>query len=484
MLAEWAKETLKIPAPHRNAGQPFVLPDYLVAFLNDAATHSESLLCIARKNAKSAAIAVYALCRLCGPLAIEKWRGACLSISKNKAAELKMQMQDIAEASNLEGLKFLKSPSPGRVIGPHGGQFEILCEGNASSLDDAIVDELGLLQEKDREAVASMRSSVSARGGRFVGLTIHGSGPFVPEILNRKGQRGLAVHHYCAPDNCELGDEQAWKSANPGLSKIKEHSYMKSESLRVSATPADESSFRAFDLNMPMSPGEEIILSPADLENRLFTNEPPEREGPVILAFDFGESKSATAAFAIWPVTGRCECWIAFGAIPELRTRSKADDAKYLEMEARGELKVYDGRITPVAEFLKDVADNIQDSEVLHCACDQYKRSEAQDFLDRSTGWQLTHAEGSKGHAQDVRALTRLIHSGKLKMKPSLCFTTAIAKHKAIRDVAGNPKINKRKSRGRIDVLSAALIAAGLAEPYIDAPHLAEPQNLEVEYYG
>ena len=481
VLAEWAKETLIIPAPHRNAGQPFVLPKFLVDFLDDAATHQESLLCIARKNAKSAAIAVYALARLCGPLAIEGWRGGCLSISKNKAGELKRQMQDIAEASNLDGVRFWKSPSPGRVTGPHGGEFQIMCEGHASSFDDAIIDELGLLQEKDREVVASMRSAVSARGGRFIGLTIHGGGPFVPEILNRDGQRGLAVHYYRASDDCELDDEKAWKAANPGLGTIKEISYMQSEAERVSATPADESSFRAFDLNQPLSPGEEIILSPADLENRLFTSDPPERLGPVILAFDFGESKSATAAFAIWPVTGRCECWIAFGSVPDLRVRSKADDAKYLEMEARGELKVYDGRITPIANFLRDVANDLEDCEVMHCACDQYKIKEAQDFLDRSTGWQLDCAKGAKGHSADVRSLTRLIHSDRLKMKHSLCFTTAIAKHKAIRDQAGNPKINKRKARGRIDVLSAALIAAGLAEPYIDAPHLTQ-QSLEVMY--
>ena len=482
VLFEWAKENLVIPAPHRNAGKPFVLPEFLVNFLDDAATHPESLLCIARKNAKSAAIAVYALCRLRGPLAFEGWRGGCLSISKQKAAELKRQMEAITEASNLPDVKFWKTPAPGRVTGPFGGEFEILCEGHASGFDDSIVDELGLLQEKDREAVASMRSAVSTRGGRFIGLTVHGSGPFVPEILKRKGQSGLAIHHYTAPDDCELGDREAWKAANPGLSIVKELSYMEQEAERVAATPADESSFRAFDLNQPLEPGEEIILSPADLSNRLFTDTPPERMGPVILAFDFGESKSATAAFAIWPMTGRCEAWMAFGSIPSLRERSQADDSKYLEMEARGELKVYDGRITPVTAFLQDLANDLEGEEIWHCAADGYKRSEAQDFLDKGPGWQLDLSAGVKGHAADVRALTRLVHSERLKMKPSLCFTTAIAKHKAIRDQAGNPKINKRKQRGRIDVLSAALIAAGLAEQYFDAPHLLQPKPMEVMY--
>ena len=482
MLAQWAREKLIVPAPHRNAGKPFELPEYLIDFLNDAATHPESLLCIARKNSKSCAIAIYALGRLVGPLVIPGWRGGCLSISKPKAAELKTQMLQITEASNLEGLQFMRSPAPGHVLGPHKGMFEILCEGHASSLDDAIVDELGLLQEKDREDVASMRSSVSARGGRFIGLTVHGSGPFVPEILNRKGQAGLAVHHYTAPEDCELDDRKAWQAANPGLGIVKELAYMESEAERVIATPADESSFRALDLNQPMEPGEEIILSPADLKRGLFTDEPPKRKGPCILTFDFGESKSATAAFCIWPMTGRCEAWMGLPGIPSLRARSKTDDAKYGEMQSRGELKVYEGRVTPVAEFLRDVAADLEGEHVLHCACDQYKRSEAQDFLDLSTGWELDAAVGAKGHAADVRSLTRLVQGGRLRMKPSLCLTTAIAKHKANRDQAGNPRINKKQARGRIDVLSAALIAAGLAEPYFDAPHLLHPPPPSVHY--
>ena len=74
--------------------------------------------------------------------------------------------------------------------------------GAASSYDLAIIDELGLLGENHREFVASMRSSVSAKGGRFLALTIHGGGPFVPEILARKGAPGLAIHHYHAPPGC------------------------------------------------------------------------------------------------------------------------------------------------------------------------------------------------------------------------------------------------------------------------------------------
>ena len=55
-LAQWSRETLRVPPGHPLAGQPLALPDYGEAFLRDALTARESLLCIARKSAKSAIV--------------------------------------------------------------------------------------------------------------------------------------------------------------------------------------------------------------------------------------------------------------------------------------------------------------------------------------------------------------------------------------------------------------------------------------------
>ena len=67
---EWAKDKLVIPAGHPRAGEPFELPPYLVDYFRDALAPDtqESLLCIARKNSKSGAVAVLLLAHLVGPL--------------------------------------------------------------------------------------------------------------------------------------------------------------------------------------------------------------------------------------------------------------------------------------------------------------------------------------------------------------------------------------------------------------------------------
>ena len=67
-MAEWCRETLIIPPGHFSRSlQPFDLPAYAVDFFREALPVRESLMCIARKNAKSAFFAAYILWRLVGP---------------------------------------------------------------------------------------------------------------------------------------------------------------------------------------------------------------------------------------------------------------------------------------------------------------------------------------------------------------------------------------------------------------------------------
>ena len=70
-----------------------------------------------------------------------------------------------------------------------------------------------------------------------------------------------------------------------------------------------------------------------------------------------------------------------------------------------------------------------------------------------------------------MRAFQRLVHaSARFAMAENLSLATAIAKSTIKRDANGNPGLDKASARGRIDVLSAAVIAAGLAESAFDRP--------------
>ena len=470
-LATWAAKTLIVPPGHPLAGQPMALPDFAEDFLRAGWGAHESALCISRKNSKSAIAAVLALGHLVGPLRSEGWRGAVASITKEKAAELRNQVAAIAEASRLD-VRIRKAPYPGQIISATGVLETLASErtaGHSSSFDLVIVDETGLMPERSRELLAGLRSSVSAKAGRIIHVSVRGDSPLFAEVL---GNPAVVSRTYAAPDDCALDDRAAWAAANPGLGTIKQVSYMEAECERVQHVPGDEASFRAWDLNQPLDPTREMILSPADLR-ACFVDTVPARAGDCYVGFDFGEAVSSTAACAIWPSTGRLETWQAFGDVPPLHERARRDDAPYIEMVARGELKTFPGRIVRPDAFLADLQTELAGCRVVAAAADSYKDSEVRDFLDRAAvTWpvQFRRVGAGKDGGADVRAFQRLVIQKRFSMSTNLSLATAISKSTLRRDANGNPAINRATSRGRIDVLSAAVIAAGLAERAFDRP--------------
>ena len=472
-LVAWSRETLRVPTGHPLAGKPMELPDFAVDFLRAGWTAHESAMAISRKNSKSAVAAVVALGYLCGPLRQPGWRGAICSVSKEKANELRMQVEGIANASSLDGLRFRRAPYPG-MVQSSTGTLEVLSSdrtaGHSSSFDLVIVDETGLMPERSRDLLAGLRSSVSAKGGRIVHISIRGDSPLYAEILNNPA---VVSRIYAAPEGCALDDEDAWHAANPALAcGIKQIAYMRAEVERIRGAPGDENSFRAYDLNQALSPVREMICSPDDLRG-CFVDDLPERAGPAYLGFDFGEATSATAATAIFPASGRTEFWMAYGDNPPIAERAKRDDAPYPEMVQRGELRLYPGRVVHPDVFLADVQADLAGCRVAGAAADSYKDSEIRDYMDRAAvRWHidLRRVGAGKDGGKDVRSLQRLVLNRKLAVLPNLALVTAISKSTLRRDPNGNPGLDKSTSRGRIDLLSSAVIAAGLAAPAFDRP--------------
>ena len=471
-LARWSREVLTVPPGHPAAGEPMVLPEYFEKFLRDGWGSHESACAVSRKNAKSAGCAILCLGHLCGPLRRQGWRGAIASLNTAKADELRTQVEQIARASGLSELVYRRSPYPGRIISSTGS-LECLSSdrtaGHASSFDLVVVDETGLFDERARELLAGLRSSVSAKSGRVVHISVRGDSDLFREILENPE---TVAHVYEAPVDCDLFDRDAWAAANPTLGTIKSIDYMEAEARRVSNVPTDEPSFRAFDMNARLSPVREMILNPTELQ-RCIVAELPERKGDVVIGLDAGEATSATAAVCIWPTTGRVETRMAFGDVPSLRDRGRHDGAAYEAMLDRGELVTYSGRVVPLDSFLADLAHDLKGCRVHRLASDGYKDAEVKDFLDRARlrwPYEARRVGAGRDGSRDVRCYQRLILTGRLKMLENLSMATAIMNSTLRRDENGNPALSKAKSRGRIDVLSGGIIAAGLAEPLMGRP--------------
>ena len=484
LVADWAESTLKVPTgPLR--GQPFRIAKWQRDFLRDALGPGirESGLSVARKNGKSGLIAALALAYLVGPLNATLWRGIVVSLTGLLAGELRDAIELTAEASGLLGITVKKYPPPGTIEGLNQASLSILASdratGHAVGADLAILDEAGLLGENHRDLWNAVLSSTSGRDGRMLSISIQGDGPMFSELKARLDSPSVIFHLYAAPDDCSLDDESAWEAANPGMADgIKSRGYMVDMAQRAIAIPSDAASFRAYDLNQPRNPSTEMICQVSEwLACERNPEDLPPRFGDCVVGFDLGGSASLTALAAFWPETSRLEAWAACGDNPPLAERSRADGLgeTYCRFQERGELTVWPGRVTPVAEFLAMCAERLADSRVVLAGADRYRKAEAEDALTMAgvpweIEWRGQGASATADGSHDIRAFQRLVLGGRLAVVESWLLRSAISESILRRDGAGNPALDKRRERGRIDALSAAVIAAGLGEIISNQP--------------
>ena len=471
-VARWAKRTLVVPPGHPLVGQPMALPGYAQEWLAAAFEAKEASLTMARKNAKSAIVAIAYLSFLVGPTRREGFRGAVCSVNLSKANELRMQIESIAIASGLqEHLTFRRSPYPG-LISSTTGTVECLSSdknaGHASSFDVVCCDETGLFPERARELLMGLRTSVSAKNGSIWHISIRGNSPLFGEILERGDLPDTHVQIYAAEEDCALDDRAAWKAANPGLGSIKSVDYMIDQARRAAATPIDQNLFKAFDLNLPVAPDADSIIT-VDEWKKCEVETLPAKSGQCYVGIDLGGSRSMTAAVAYWPETGRMDVFGAFANKPDLRARGRSDGVglRYERMQQEGHLRVYGQNTVDVAAFLQNVFAMVG-QPVAALGADRFRRSEVLDVVEKSglrcnLVFRGTGASATADGSHDVRSFQRGVQERKIKAERCTLWRLALAGAILRYDRSGNPALDRANSKARQDAVAAAIIATGLA---------------------
>ena len=492
-LAKWSESELVIPSGLR-AGKPFKLARWQLRFLRKAwrSGRIESGLCCGRKNGKTGLIGVLILAHLVGPLRRFDWRGLVASASKHLTTELGDAVHLTAQASGLwhpDLLKFTTRSSSCDAIEAPATQSR--CElvtassrtGHSSSLDLVILDEAGLLIERQRGLWEAVQSAISARRGRLLAVGIRSTGPMFQEMLEDQGEGYSHVEHYAAPLSARLDDPIAWKAANPGLGPIKAVEYMKQMAKRALNRPRVQQSFRELELNLPVSANREPLLSVAEwLSVCCAPADLPPRAGPCVLAVDLGGSKSQTAMAAGWPETGRLESLGCFPLIPDLSERGRDDGvgSGYVQMKEAGELVQFGQNLSDVGAFLGEVKSRLDGQEVLGLWCDRYRKSELLEYVEAAgIPWPLVfRGQGAGRHADgsyDVRSLHHCVENRMISHRRSLLVETALAGSEIARDSLGNPKLSRADRNARVDVLSCLLMVCGQLRKMLATPE-REPQ--------
>lgn len=477
-VIRWARQSLIVPAGHPLAGRPFRIARFQESIIRDVLDPQvhEVCACMARKNAKSATIAIILLAYLAGPLRRPGFEAGVLSVTRPKAQKLLRQVEQIAIASKLAGLTFKRSPWPGSIESESGSvEIEAATHagGSASGYNLSICDELGLFKEPAREAVVGMRGALGATGGKFVSLSIFGSGPFIPEILDREGEPGLRIHLWQGDPELAIDDPENWKLANPGLSPgIKHRAKMRQEARRVLRVPADQGYFRSHHLNLPGSDHAELVVSLDSWRQcERVREELPPRAGPCYLGADLGSTLSLTSVAAFWPDSGRLEVFTAAGDQPkaDARGRNDAVGSLYARAVDRGDLWLFSGKLVPIRPILERVRRELAGEHVAVIGTDRFRYQELQQHLTAlAVPWRVVY-RGSGVNAvhdtsRDIRAFQTRVEGGELRTAPNLLMVNGLGQSTLLRDGDGVPlRIVAARVKARIDCVIAAATAVGLA---------------------
>jgi phage terminase large subunit-like protein len=493
-IAETAIEflqTLIIPEGQL-AGQPVKLAEYQKTFIRGALADGVmvGVLSIGRGNAKTATAAGIALGALMGVWDEQPKREIIIAARNRDQArtafgfvvgfvqglpEAEQELFTIRRGYKLEVEYSANGGGLLRVI-PADGKSIL---GGAPTM--AILDERAAWErDKDDALENAILSGLGKRNGRA--LIISTSAPDDANTFSRwldDAPPGTYVQEHRPPFGLPADDLDSLLIANPGAAEGIGASpdWLVAQARRAIARGGSAlSSFRNLNRNERVSTEDRSVLVTVDewLSAEVAPDALPPRSGPCILGVDLGGSRSMSAAAFYWPETGRLEAVGTFPAVPSLADRGAADgvSGRYVEMQERGELSTMGENTVPPGPWLASLAQLAEGQSVACIVGDRFRHAE---FVEAMNGAGLRvpfvwRGFGWKDGSEDIERFRRALFDGEVNVAPSLLLRSAFSDAITLVDPAGNHKLAKARSLGRIDAAAAVVLAVAEGQRRKAAP--------------
>jgi phage terminase large subunit-like protein len=342
----------------------------------------------------------------------------------------------------------------------------------------AILDEVGQVKGPTDAFIEAIETSQGAYDNPLL-IAISTQAPTDGDLFSQwlddartADDPSVVSHVYAAPIDCDLGDREAWAAANPALGSFRSLEEVANYAEDAKRLPSKENSFRWLFLNQRIDASAPFIARTAwsECAGAVVSS----FDGPVFAGLDLSSVSDLTAFVAMSPVGDEWHVKPRFW-LPEegLREKSRTDRVPYDVWARDGFLETTPGPSIDyrfVAGFLWDFC---QDHEVRKIAFDRW-------------GWRhlkplLAEAGFSEAQLEGDAALFEPFGQGFQSMSPALLALEASILNRKIRhgghpvltmcaanatvkaDPAGNRKLDKMKSHGRIDGMVALAMAQAMA---------------------
>jgi len=472
-------ETL-CPIPEgKHVGAPMKLMDFQRKFILDVYDNpkgtSRAYLSVGRKNGKSALIAAVLLAHLVGPEARTNSQIVSGARSRDQASLVFKLAEKMVRLSPRLSAVVKIVPSQKSLIGlPRNVEYKAISAeaGTAHGLSPvlAILDEVGQVRGQQDAFIEAIETAQGAHDDPLlIAISTQAATDgdlfsiWLDDAKNAKDPR-IVCHLYAAPEDCEIMDREAWKAANPALGQFRSLTDIEDFAKQAARLPAKENSFRWLYLNQRIE-ASSPFLSRSEWEAN--AGEPEVTRGmqcwagldlsasrdltAFVMAFDDGEAWHIVPQFFL-PADG-------------IRERAKIDKVPYDIWADQGFLTLIDGPVIVPAIVARHVAEAAEEYNIQMLAYDRWRINDFQRELDAigATIPMAPFGQGFKDMAPAVDRLEIMVAERKLRHGGHPLLNMCAANAVAVRDPAGNRKLDKAKSTGRIDGLVALAMALGAA---------------------
>ncbi|AVP57097.1 terminase large subunit [Pulveribacter suum] len=464
-----------------HVGKPLVLAEFQKDFIRQVYDNPHgtrrAVLSIARKNGKSGLIAGLLLAHLVGPEAKQNSQIVSGAMSREQASLVfNLACKMVQQSPRLAPLVRIV-PSGKRLIGlPMNVEFRALAADGktAHGLSPvlAILDEIGQVRGPQSDFIDAITTSQGAHETPLL-IAISTAAASDADLFSTwiddaraSADPRIVCHVFEAPAGCELMDESAWQAANPALRLFRSADDLREQLAQAQRMPSMENSARNLLLNQRVSTDAPFI-SPDVWKACSTKADLLSCDGPVFAGLDLSGRVDLTALVLIgqddagvWHV--QPHFWT-----PEqgLHDRARRDRAPYDVWHRQGFLRTTPGATVDYSHVAADMLEILDGLDVRAIAFDRWRINELRRELDR-LGADLPlieHGQGFKDMAPALDALEAELLNGRIAHGMHPVLTMCAANATTVRDPAGNRKLDKSHSSGRIDGLQALAMAMGAA---------------------
>jgi len=453
---------------------------FILAVYDNPAGTTLAVLSLAKKNGKTGLIAAIVLAHVAGPEAVTNSQIVSGAMSREQAALVFDYASKMVRLNpKLDRLVRIVA-SRKRMYGlARGVEFRALA-ADAKRVQGispvvAILDEVGQVKGPRSDFVDAITTAQGAYNDGIL-IIISTQAASDQDLLSQiidDAKLSDDPHTVCtvyeAPKDCAILDEAAWTAANPALGLFRSESDMRKLALKASRMASFAPTFRNLNLNQRVESSSPFIT--VDVwETGSVDLVPNDGMYPVWAGLDLSAINDLTALVAIWRAGGRWNVSATFWA-PEvgLRDRAKRDKVPYDVWADQGFLQLTPGPTVDYDHVAEQVLEMSSHWNLQALAFDRWRIEVFKAALARQEA-PVAFIEKLEPFGQGFQSMSpamdtleteflasRIAHAGNPILR--MCAANAVV----TQDPAGNRKLNKAKSTGRIDGMVALTMAAGIA---------------------